>query len=44
VRLPTPEKDGVYGEDPSFVDAEAGDLNVKPGSPAARAGAHALPR
>lgn len=44
VRLPTPEKDGVYGEDPRFVDAEAGDLNVKPGSPAARVGAHALPR
>ena len=44
VRLPTPETDGVYGEDPQLVDPEVGDLSVTPGSPAARAGAHALPR
>jgi len=44
VRLPTAEADGVYGEDPRLVDPEAGDYGVKPGSPAARAGAHALPR
>jgi hypothetical protein len=44
VRLPTPEQDGVYGEDPRLTDPEAGDLSVRPGSPAARVGAHALPR
>ena len=44
VRLPTPEADGIYGEDPRFVSPEAGDLGVKPGGPAAKAGAHALRR
>jgi hypothetical protein len=43
VRLPTEETDGVHGKDPRFEDAGAGDLRVKPGSPAAKAGAHALP-
>jgi hypothetical protein len=43
VRLPVPEKDGLYGEDPRFRDTAAGDLKLKPGSPAAKAGAGALP-
>ena len=43
VRLPVPEKDGLYGEDPRFRDAAAGDLTLRPGSPAAKAGAGALP-
>ncbi len=43
VRTPTPERDGRYGDDPRFVDPAAGDLGVRPGSPALRAGAHALP-
>ena len=38
------ERDGVYGEDPGFVDAEHGDLRAMPGGPATRAGADALPR
>jgi hypothetical protein len=44
VRLPTPEQDGAYGEDPLLRAPEAGDLTVKPGSPAALVGAHALPK
>ena len=40
--LPVAETAGVYGVDPSFFDAASGDLRVKPGSPAARVGAHAL--
>lgn len=43
LRLPTEETRGVYGEDPGFVDEAKGDLRGKPGRPAARAGAHALP-
>jgi hypothetical protein len=42
VRLPTPEERGTYGEDPRLVDPAAGDVGVRPGGPAARAGAHAL--
>lgn len=42
-RLPTPEKDGAVGTDPQFRDPAKGDLGVKPGSPAAGKGAHALP-
>ena len=41
-KLPTPEKDGVLGEDPQFRDAVKKDFRVKPGSPAADRGAHAL--
>ena len=41
--LPTEETDGVYGTDPLFQDAEAGDLRLQSGSPALRAGAEALP-
>jgi hypothetical protein len=44
VRLPVAETDGVYGRDPRFRDADAGDLRLRPGSPAARAGADAAPR
>lgn len=31
-RLPIDESDGVYGEKPEFVDAESGDLRLKPDS------------
>jgi hypothetical protein len=36
--LPTREKDGTYGKDPRFVDAEKGDLALKPNSPARKYG------
>jgi hypothetical protein len=42
-RLPTVEKDGLIGKAPQFRDAAKGDFGVKPGSPAAERGAHALP-
>jgi hypothetical protein len=42
--LPTEERGGVYGTDPLFRNAEAGDLRLHDGSPASRAGAEALPR
>jgi hypothetical protein len=32
--LPADETDGVYGEDPMFVDPEGGDFSLKAGSPA----------
>lgn len=42
-QLPAKEADGVYGKDPLFRDAAKGDFAVKPSSPAAKLGAHALP-
>jgi hypothetical protein len=42
LRLPAEEQDGLYGQDPRFRDAAAGDLTLLPGSPAAKAGASAL--
>jgi hypothetical protein len=43
VRLPTAERDGTHGKDPLFREPEKGDLRLRPGSPAAKAGADALP-
>jgi hypothetical protein len=43
-KRPTAEADGVVGKDPQFRDAAKGDFGVKPGSPAADRGAHALPK
>jgi hypothetical protein len=43
VRLPTTEKDAVYGADPRFADDAGDDLRPHPDSRAARAGAFALP-
>ncbi|CAN5910216.1 hypothetical protein BH23PLA1_BH23PLA1_12560 [soil metagenome] len=40
-RLPIPEEEGVYGVDPQFLDAERGDLRLRPGNPVAPAGAAA---
>lgn len=37
--LPTTEKDGVYGKEPLFRDAEQGDLRLREGSPAKGYGA-----
>ncbi|WP_165226419.1 right-handed parallel beta-helix repeat-containing protein [Aquisphaera insulae] len=37
--LPIPEKDGTYGIDPGFRDAEAGDLRLRPDSPLRAVGA-----
>jgi len=41
--LPSPERGGVYGRDPRFVDHEAGDLTLQPATPAARYGAAQAP-
>jgi hypothetical protein len=41
--LPVPERDGLVGQDPLFRDAAQKDFAVKPESPAAARGAHALP-
>jgi len=41
--LPSPEESGTGGRDPLFKDASGGDLSVRDGSPARKAGAHALP-
>jgi hypothetical protein len=43
VRLPSEERDGTYGVDPRFVDAETGDLKPRAGGPIAKVGAHAFP-
>jgi hypothetical protein len=43
-KLLVKEKDPVIGEDPQFRNAAKGDFAVKPGSPAASRGAHALPK
>ena len=43
-KLPVVEKDGAIGKDPLFRDAAKRDFAVKPGSPAADRGAHALPK
>jgi hypothetical protein len=40
-RLPTAEADGVYGVDPRFRNAEAGDLRTQPDGPALHAGVRA---
>jgi hypothetical protein len=40
--LPSPEKEGVYGVDPQFENAEAFDLRLKETSPARKVGAAAL--
>jgi hypothetical protein len=42
--LPVKEEKGTYGEDPRFVDAEKGDLRLRPDSRARGAGAEARPR
>jgi len=42
--LPTPETKGIYGKDPLLVDPGKGDFAVRSGSPAAKVGAHALPK
>jgi hypothetical protein len=41
-QLPTKETDGTYGTDPQFVDSAAGDLRLKPTSPAKAVGATAF--
>ncbi len=41
--LPTPEEDGLVGQDPMFRDADAGDLGLREGSPAAGKGHTTLP-
>ncbi|NKB66373.1 MAG: hypothetical protein GKR89_04885 [Candidatus Latescibacteria bacterium] len=41
--LPTPEENGHPGIDPDFIDAANGDFTLAPDSPAAHAGAQALP-
>lgn len=41
-RLPSAEKDGVYGTDPKLADPEKGDLSLGKGSPVRGAGAEAL--
>ena len=38
VRLPTPERNGVYGIDPGFVDPARGNLQLKKSSPVRGAG------
>jgi hypothetical protein len=41
-KLPTDEKDGVYGTDPKFKDPEKGDFKLKADSPAKAFGADAF--
>jgi hypothetical protein len=41
--LPSAEEGGIHGKDPLLVDPARGDLGVREGSPARKAGAHALP-
>jgi len=40
--LPTPEQNGIYGQNPQFLNAAGGDFNVPETSPAINVGAHAL--
>ncbi|GJQ29349.1 MAG: hypothetical protein HBSAPP03_12330 [Phycisphaerae bacterium] len=40
--LPTPERDGVYGQDPRLIDPAQGNFTPAPDGPAAKAGAGAL--
>lgn len=42
--LPVTETEGVYGVNPLFRDAAAGDFRLRPNSPARKMGAEALPR
>jgi hypothetical protein len=42
-KLPIPERDGLYGVDPHFRDAEHGDLRLRPDSPVRSAGAREGP-
>ena len=41
--LPTPERNGVYGQDPRFVDAARGDYRTAPDGPGQGKGFEALP-
>lgn len=41
-QLPTPESNGVMGQDPVFADPARGDLKVPATSPASKVGAHAF--
>lgn len=40
--LPVPETDGIYRINPQFIDVDAGDLRLRPRSPARRYGAYVL--
>jgi hypothetical protein len=42
-QLPAAEEGGIAGRDPLLAGPEKGDFSVRAGSPAAKAGAHALP-
>jgi hypothetical protein len=42
-QLPSPEADGITGQDPQLLDPAHGDLRPDPAGPAAKYGAEALP-
>lgn len=44
VRLPVPEKDGTYGQDPGLIVSPEGVVGVSASGPGKTAGAQALPR
>jgi hypothetical protein len=44
VRLPTEERDGIYGVEPAFLDLERGEAKSPAKRPLDRVGAHALPK